>query len=211
LIERTHGGAILKNATTNKYIAVKNDLELRKEIFKEEKQRIGEAVREIVHDGDSIMMDGGSSAYYVLKAISVLRGLTLITSTLSLLPIMMEIPDSRIYLTGGLVHKEFEDLIGDISVSTLRRFKPNYSIFGIDAISIESGLYSTESSTAEIKSQMLACGATSIVVADSSKFGNVSLCHVADIEEVDYLVTDKNISQDVVDYLKGTSVKLIVV
>lgn len=211
LIERTHGGAILKDVNTNKYIAVKNNLDLRKTIYKDEKQRIGEAVRDLVHDGDTIMMDGGSSAYYVLKAISVLRGLTLITSTLSLLPLMMEIPDSRIYLTGGLVHKEFEDLIGDISVGTLRKFKPNYSIFGIDAISIDSGLYSTESSTAEIKRQMLACGAKSIVVADSSKFGNVSLCHVADIEEIDYLVTDKNVPQYVVDFLKGTKVKLIVV
>jgi DeoR/GlpR family transcriptional regulator of sugar metabolism len=211
LIERTHGGAILRDTVSNKYIAVKNGLDLRKEIYKEEKQRIGKAVLNLIHDGDSIMIDGGSSAYYVVKSIGARRGLTIITSTLSLLPLIMDIPDAKVYLTGGLVHKEFEDLIGDISISTLRRFKPNYAIFGIDAISIESGLFSTESSTAEIKKQMLASGAQSIVVADSSKFGKVSLCHVAGIEDIDYLVTDKNVPRDFVDYLNGTKVKLITV
>jgi DeoR/GlpR family transcriptional regulator of sugar metabolism len=211
LIERTHGGAILKDVINNRYIAVKNDLELRKKIYKEEKQRIGQAVINLIHDGDSIMIDGGSSTYYVVKNIGVRRGLTIITSTLSLLPLMLEIPDAKVYLTGGLLHKEFEDLIGEISVRTLRRFKPNYAIFGIDAISMEDGLFSTESSTAEIKKQMILSGAQSIVVADSSKFGNVSLCHVADLEDVDYLVTDKNISQEYIDHLKDTRVRLIVV
>ena len=211
LIERTHGGAILKDAINSRYIAVKNDLVLRKEIYKEEKQRIGQAVINLIHDGDSIMIDGGSSTYYVVKNISMRRGLTIITSTLALLPLLLEIPDAKIYLTGGLLHKEFEDLIGEISVSTLRRFKPNYAIFGIDAISMEDGFFSTESSTAEIKKQMIQSGAQSIVVADSSKFGNVSLCHVANLEDVDYLVTDKNIPQEYVNHFKDTRVRLITV
>jgi DeoR/GlpR family transcriptional regulator of sugar metabolism len=211
LIERTHGGAIFKDVINNRYIAVKNDLELRKKIYKEEKQRIGQAVTNLIHDGDSIMIDGGSSTYYVVKNIGVRRGLTIITSTLSLLPLMLEIPDAKVYLTGGLLHKEFEDLIGEISVSTLRRFKPNYAIFGIDAISMEDGLFSTESSTAEIKKQMIVSGAKSIVVADSSKFGNVSLCHVANIEDVDYMVTDNNIPPEYINHMKDTHVKLITV
>ncbi len=211
LIERTHGGAILKDADANKYISVKNDLVLRKELYKEEKMRIGRAVIDLVHDGDSIMIDGGSSTYYVIKNIAVRHGLTIITSTLALLPLMMEIPDAKIYVSGGLLHKEFEDLIGDISIGTLHRFKPNYAIFGIDAISIENGLYSTETSTAEIKKQMLSSGMKSIVVADSSKFGKVSFCHVADLEDIDYIVTDKKVQKDIVEFFKGTRVKLIVV
>jgi len=212
LIERTHGGAILKNVNSSRYIAIKNDLELRKEIYKEEKQRIGQAVvTNLIHDGDSIMIDGGSTVYYVAKNIGMRRGLTIITSTLSLLPLMMDIPDAKLYLTGGLLHKEFEDLIGDISVSTLRRFKTNYAIFGIDAISVNDGLFSTESSTAEIKKQMLASGAKSIVVADSSKFGNVSLCHVAELEDIDFIVTDKNIPQEYVSQIKDAGVKLVIV
>ena len=211
LIERTHGGAILKDIISDKYIAVKNDLELRRGLYKEEKFRIGQAVRDLIHDGDSIMIDGGSTAYYVIESISIRRGLTIITSTLAFLPLMMKMTDAKIYLTGGLLHKEFEDLIGNISVSTLHRFMPNFAIFGIDAISIEKGLFSTETSTAEIKKQMLASGMQSIVVADSSKFGKVSFCHVADIEDIDYLVTDKNVPHDYVEFLKGTQVQLIAV
>lgn len=211
LIERTHGGAILKDVISNKYIAGKNVLELRKEVFKEEKQRIGQAVKDLTHDGDSIMVDGGSSSYYVVKYLRERRGLTIITSSVFLLPPLMEIPDAKIYLTGGLVHREFEDLIGDISLSSLQRFKPSYAIFGIDAISIENGLSTTETSTAQIKKQMLAVGSQSIVVADSSKFGKVSLCHVAGLEDIDYLVTDNNVPQDIVNFLKSTNVKLIAV
>jgi len=211
LIERTHGGAILKDVKSEKYVSGKSLLDLRKETQKEEKQRMAQRVRDLVQDGDSIMIDGGSSTYYVLKYLRERLGLTIITHSVFLLPVLLQIPDAKIYLTGGFIHREFEDLIGDISINSLQRFKPEFSIVAVDAISIENGLTSTETSTAQIKKQMLAIGAKSIVVADSTKFGKVSLCHIADLKDIDYLVTDKNVPADVVNFIRGTNVELIAV
>ena len=211
LIERTHGGAILTENFSNEFVVGKNILTLRKETYKEEKQRIGWAVKDIIHDGDSIMIDGGSSSYYVAQHLNQRRGLTIITSSFFFMNLLQDIPDAKIYVAGGLYHKDFEDLVGEISVNTLQRFKPNYSIIGIDAISIKDGLTTTESSMAQIKRQMLAVASKTIVVADSSKFGKVCLFHVSDLEKIDYLVTDRNVPDNIVEYLKDTNVNLIVV
>ena len=211
LVTRTHGGAIFKDERSEKYVSGKNMLELRKETFREEKIRIAKAVQNLIHDGDSIMIDGGSTTYYIVEYLKEHIGLTIITHSVFLYPPLKEIPDAKVYLTGGLVHKEFEDLIGDISISSLRRFKADVAIVAPDAISIENGLSSTDSSTARIKKQMLASGTQSIVVADSSKFSKVSLYHFADFDKIDYVVSDKNVPEEFVDYLKSTNVKLITV
>lgn len=211
LIERTHGGAIPQNKAPEKYVSSKNVLELRKETYKQEKLRIAQAVKELIHDGDTIMIDGGSTTYYIVRSLRDRIGLTIITHSVFLYPLLREIPDARIYLTGGLVHDYFEDLIGDIPVKMLQQFKPDLAIVAPDAISIEDGLTSTETATARIKKQMLAVGAKSVVVADSSKFGKVSLCHVADLKDIDYLVTDNNVPPEIRDYIENTDIKLIAV
>ena len=61
LINRTHGGAILAEVVGSTYVLDKGFLSQRKETAKEEKKRIGRAVIELISDGDSIMIDGGST------------------------------------------------------------------------------------------------------------------------------------------------------
>lgn len=209
LINRTHGGAILAETVNNNYVINKGYLHLREEAQKSEKQRIASAVVDMINDGDSVMIDGGSSTYYVAKCLGEKRGLTIITTSYHMMPPLLEIPDAKIYLTGGLLHRDFEDLIGDITIDSLRRFKPDYCIMGMDGISLKHGFTTTEPSMANIKKQMIAVCEKSIVVSDSSKFGKVSLMHVADIDEVFAMVTDVNVPDEIIEKLQNSKTRLI--
>jgi len=210
LINRTHGGAIISENVGNDIVLGKSFLNLREEINKEEKLQIGCAVVKLINDGDSIMMDGGSTIYYISKCLGKKRGLTIITTSIHILPIIMEIPDAKVYLTGGLVHRDFEDLIGDISTSSIQRFKPDYVIMGIDGASIRHGYTTTDPSMAQIKRQMLSVSSKSIMVLDSSKFGKVCLHHVREINEVDTVVTDENIPDDYKNFLQKANVNVVI-
>jgi len=208
-INRTHGGAILADMVNNTYVVDKKFLHLREETAKAEKQRIGKAVIELINDGDSIMIDGGSTTYYVAQNLNKKRGLTIITTSFYLLPVLLEISDAKIYLTGGLIHRDFEDLIGDISIDSIRRFKPDCAIMGIDGMSIKNGFTTTDLSMKQIKKQIKSVGGKTIVVADSTKIGKVCLHHVFDINDVYAVVTDTDAPQEFIQSFNGLNTKLI--
>ena len=209
LINRTHGGAILNESIGNHYIKNKSLIRLRDETNKAEKERIGKAVLDLIHDGDSIMIDGGSTTYYVAKYLKEKHGLTIITTSYHLFPILLEIQDAKIFLTGGLVYREYEDLIGDIPIDTIRRFNPDCVIIGIDGVSLDHGLTITVPPVAAIKRNMVEVGKKIIAVADSSKFGNVSLLHIADLSNIHTIVSDTGVPEKFIQAIEGSGVELI--
>ena len=86
----------------------------------------------MIHDGDSILIDGGSTTAYVAKNLHLKSGLTVITTSIHLLPFLIEVPDIKIFLTGGFYFREFEELVGEISIESVGRFKPDHTIMGVD-------------------------------------------------------------------------------
>ncbi|MCD6577419.1 MAG: DeoR/GlpR transcriptional regulator [Anaerolineaceae bacterium] len=209
LIERTHGGAILNESIGNHYVKNKNLIHLRDETNVTEKERIGKAVLDLIHDGDSIMIDGGSTTYYVAKHLKEKHGLTIITTSYHLFPILLEIQDAKIFLAGGLVYREYEDLIGDIPIDTIKRFNPDCVIIGMDGVSLDHGLTIAVPPVAAIKRNMIEVGKKIIVVADSSKFGNVSLLHIANLSNVNVIVSDTGVPEKFIRVIEGSGVELI--
>jgi len=122
---------------------------------------------------------------------------------------LLEIPDAKIYLTGGLIHRDFHDQIGEITIDSIRRFKPDCVIMGIDGISDRHGFTTTESAMAQIKRQMLSVCSKAMVVADSSKFDKVCLMRMAELDDVQYVVTDSNAPKKYVDLFRDLNVNLI--
>ncbi len=210
LILRTHGGAILPENPQEDLVVEKKFLQLRDETNAEAKAKIGRATMELIHDGDSIVIDGGSTAFAVAKNFKIRRGLTIITTSIHLLPTLLEIPDAKIYLTGGLIHRELEDMIGDISQDSIGRFTPDIGIMGIDGISITKGLTSTDPAIAPLKRKMISVSKKTIVVCDSTKFGKVCLLHVAALEDINAVVTDENADPETVEKIEKQGPSVII-
>lgn len=203
LVSRTHGGAILMQNSTEDLVLVKNLLQLRAETKKDEKSRIGKAVAELIHDGDSLMMDGGSTNYFVAKELRKKKNLKIVTTSMFLFPSLWEIPDAVIYLTGGVINREYEDTFGEIALETIKRFRPEYTILGVDGVSRTKGCTTVDPGIAMIKRQMVAVSKNLIVAADSSKFGKVCLLSIADLQHISVIVTDSNLSvEEAEDYRK---------
>lgn len=211
LIVRTHGGAILPERSDDKeFVLDKNILKFREELYAAEKERISKATLDLIHDGDSVMIDGGSTTHAVAQALKQKRGLTLITTSYYIVPTLLQIPDARIYLVGGLLHREFEDMIGEISTEALDRFSPDHTIMGMDGISLKHGLTTTEPSVAQNKRKMISVSKDLIIVVDSSKFGKVCLMQIVELEKVDTVVTDDKVPQEYVDAFANIKTNLII-
>jgi len=211
LIVRTHGGAMLVNGAMEKIELRKNILSSRDNLFKEEKQRIGSAAVDLIHDGDSVLIDGGSTTLYVAKNLGKKRGLTIITTSVHLLPYLMEAPDIKIFLTGGFVLREYEELVGEFSLDSLFKFKPDHTILGIDGISLEQGLSSCEPLIAPLKRKMISTSKDVVIVSDHSKFGRECLFPVAELKDVQTIITDNQVEEKYVGGIKNHGISVLVV
>lgn len=209
-IARTHGGAILVENAPEDVILHKKLLQIREETKTEEKQRIGKAVVDLIQDGDSILIDGGSTTYFVSQFLHKKRNLKIITTSIHLFPIIWQIPDATIYLTGGVIHRDYEDSYGEITLESINKFKPDHTIMGIDGVSCAYGFTTVDPVIAMVKREMFNVSKNLIVAADSSKFGKVCLLSVADIKDAQVIVTDSGISDEIVEKIRAQGVKLII-
>jgi len=209
LLVRTYGGAVLPEQLNRHLIVRKSALELRTAAQQAEKDAIGRATAELISDGDTIMIDGGSTTECVVRHLHSKRGLTFVTNATSLLPSLMAIPDAEIYITGGLLHRQFETLLGETSVEALGHFRAMKAILGIDGVSLHSGFTATHASVAAAKRKMASASETVLVVCDHTKFDQVCLMPIARFDEVDYLITDSSAPPDMVEAIRQHDTQVI--
>jgi DeoR/GlpR family transcriptional regulator of sugar metabolism len=210
LLVRTYGGAVLPEQLGTHLIVRKSALQLRTAAQLAEKDAIGRAAAALISDGDTIMIDGGSTTECVVRYLHGKRGLTFVTNATSLLPGLSAISDAEIYLTGGLLHREFETLLGEASIEALGRFRAMKAILGMDGVSLHCGFTATHASVAAAKRKMAAASEMVMVVCDHTKFDQVCLMPIARFDEVDYLVTDSGVSPDMVESIRQQGTKVIV-
>ena len=152
------------------------------------------------------MIDGGSTHNMWAKYLAAKKGLTIITNSFYMMPELMNIDDSAVYLDCGLAYKQNGILMGDLTNEFVSHFKPQKLILGIDGISLNQGLTVADSlypSVASIKRKMIEACSQIIVVADHTKLGKVCVMPIAPLKQVNYLVTDAHEkSQEIVEKIK---------
>lgn len=205
LIKKVYGGATLlekgaSEPTTSTRLSGKMD----------EKEAIGKKCSELIHDGDVILLEIGTTTLQVAKNIKNKKNLTVITNSIF---VINELIDTSIslYIIGGRVRHEERAISGAISLSELNHFHINKAIIGAGAISLEHGISDYNIEEALIRRKIIERSRQVIIVADSSKFGYDALVDVCPLSEVDVVISDKNLSPSIVEGFKEISTNLILV
>jgi DeoR/GlpR family transcriptional regulator of sugar metabolism len=204
-IIRTYGGAI-KN---DDYSTVQDGSDFLKDwrpilthrinVNVKEKEAIGKLASEFVNNGDTIMVDGGSTTLSFVRNLYKKSGLTIITNALSLLPELTKIKNSEIFIVGGLFYSDNMVLSGDITVENIDRFHTMKAFIGIDGVSIEDGLTVANPSASSMvapKRQIIESNDSVFVLCDSSKLGKTCLLPVVPIQSISTIITDSNADMD---------------
>ncbi len=207
LIKRTHGGAIIPSQSTSFE-------PLYSEKFSdsvEEKRLIGEKAASLVKDGDTLILDSGSTTYQIAKHLIHHRNLTIITHDLIIASNVEFHPSTIVMVTGGIKREGFNVLIGSHVETLLRTVKVDKSFLSADAIDINHGITNATFAEVAIKELIISAAKKVFLVADHSKFGNIALVKVCPIEEVDYIITDSGIEESSLEALKRTDINVITV
>jgi DeoR/GlpR family transcriptional regulator of sugar metabolism len=207
LLYRVHGGALKREG---KSIWQMSTIQDRLTQHEEEKERIALCAAQLVQDGESIMIDGGSTTTPTAQHLRTKKDLLIVTNALTIGEILIE-TNNKVILSGGELLKETNALIGNAAEAALACYRADKAIIGVSGLLPEEGCFSAIPQEAEVKNLMLRNSRQTIIVTDSSKIGTRAFYFFCDFNNIDILVTDKNIKQEDLATLENTGIEVIAV
>ena len=147
ILQRTHGGAILLKQPPGDlpYYAREHE-QVR------EKQAIARLSATLIHDGETIALDAGTTIATLARALVHKRDLTVVTNSVHVINELAGISDIRVIATGGSLWEPTMSMVGPLAVSALRRFAVDKAFLATPAISLEAGITNSNLYEAEVKS-----------------------------------------------------------
>ena len=209
LLRRVHGGAI---AQLGRSYEPPFPTRSKKNIDK--KKAIGERAADLIYDGDSIALDVGTTTLEIVHGLRQKRNLTIVTSCLQIVneiaaTLSLE-QDVRLIMVGGIVRPRELSLVGMFSERMYQDLHVDKAFIGIGGISLKDGLTEYNLEDARIKQILLQSAREKIVVADSSKFGKTTFVAVGPLSAVDWIVTDVNVPNEMIEQINSLGVKVII-
>jgi DeoR/GlpR family transcriptional regulator of sugar metabolism len=185
VLRRVHGGAVLAVGSS-----VEPPFALRARQHVDAKRAIAAAVGAHVKDGQTIVLDGGTTGTTIAEAL-VGRKLTVCVLNLRVADILNRSPAARVMSPGGFIRYGEQSLSGPITENTLREHRFDLYIMSVSGISADVGMTEWNVADASVKRTALHSSAQCIVACDSSKFGQTAFVRVAPLSAASLIVTDK--------------------
>jgi DeoR/GlpR family transcriptional regulator of sugar metabolism len=154
------------------------------------KRAIAAAVAAHVKDGQTIVLDGGTTGTTIAEAL-VGRKLTVCVLNLRVADILNRSPAARVMSPGGFIRHGEQSLSGPITEHTLREHRFDLYIMSVSGISADIGMTEWNVADASVKRTALDSSARCIVACDSSKFGQIAFVRIAPLSAASLIVTDE--------------------
>jgi len=172
------------------------------------KRMIAQKAVELIQDGETILLDGGSTTYEVARLL-VGRELQIVTNSLPVANLFAANANSDLVLIGGYVYPRTGVSLGPYANDMLRALNVQRTILSVSGIN-ERGFFNNNLLLVETERAMMEAAEQVIVVADAEKFGHQSLARLCSLQDVQHLVVDNQINEDWRSKIITTGVNLLV-
>ncbi len=204
LLKRTRGGAVsvISLSYEPPYI-------LRKDSHTSAKTRIARRAAEVLNEGETVILDVGTTAVEVARALKGRVNLTVLTSNLWAAAILADEPGIVLMLTGGKTRARERSLVGNLATRAFSELVFDVFIMGVAGIHPEFGITDYNIEEALVKRAALGASRRHIIVADSSKIGKVAFAKLCGLEQIDMIITDDD-APDELAALRSEDIELVV-
>ncbi|MGJ7032275.1 DeoR/GlpR family DNA-binding transcription regulator [Niabella hirudinis] len=204
LLFRTKGGGSL----TNPY-AVDKPINEKELINAEEKRRIARAALTVIGQTDSIIIGSGSTVFELARILYPDHKMTAITPALKVGLELNNRPNIEVLQLGGLIRPNSSSVAGIQALQVLDEISCDLLFLGVDGIDLEHGVSISNIAEASLNRKMIEVSQKLILLADSSKFNKRGLGKICNLDQVEYIVTDKRISEKTVFALQEKGIKVL--
>jgi DeoR family transcriptional regulator of aga operon len=205
---RSHGGALKRDEAADDL-----PIEVKETQHHAEKVRIGHAAAAMIRDGETIMLDSGTTTLEIARQIRGMRlgMLNVITNALNIAMELATVPFVRVIMVGGILRQMSYSLAGPHAEQTLRQLHADRLFLGVDGLDPDIGLMTPDVLEAQLNAAMVHVSREVVVVADASKFERRSLSVIAKVEAVHKVITDTRADPVKVAALRARSVEVVTV
>lgn len=195
LLTRTHGGAQRTSVV---------DILDRQRSRIDEKDRIAAAAADLVVDGDTIMIEAGTTTALVSRYLTNRRGVQIVTNSTLVFAYARHNPQLTVILTGGEFNRDTESLVGSVALRTIRDFNVRLAFVGTDGFTSDRGLTTAFAQGAEVLAAMCGRADQTWLLADSSKYGRAGFVSVAPLSGLAGIITDSGLADEAAEQLTET-------
>ncbi|WP_100371698.1 DeoR/GlpR family DNA-binding transcription regulator [Bacillus sp. FJAT-45037] len=201
-LKRVHGGASLLSGKMDEPTVAEKESK-----HQDEKAAIGEYAASLVADGDCIFIDAGTTTKEMVQHLTG-KDIVVVTNGIN---IVSELVDHglKTYVTGGFVKEGTRALIGRGASDSLKNYRFDKAFIGANSIEESNGYSTPDPEEAFVKQTAIERANIAFVLADHSKFGDVSFAKIADLKETTIITSEKMESSIQDFYLRKTNLKVV--
>lgn len=190
MLKRTHGGAVcLESVGLEPTYVEKQDR------YQAEKQRIAARAAELIEDGDSVLIDSGTTTLYLAPYLTKFKKLTVVTNSINLMQQLIACAGITLICVGGTLRPNTMALVGPIAEINLGRMRLDKAFIATNGMDAAMGLSTPNLLEAATKEKMIAVSEQVYVLADHSKIGRVFFARFGSAADMDGLVTSRMIPE----------------
>jgi DeoR/GlpR family transcriptional regulator of sugar metabolism len=187
LLKRIHGGAMFMGEE-----AALPALEARAASQLPEKRRIARAAAARIHDGDAVLLDGGTTTLEVARCL-VGRPVQIVTNSLPIAQMFANSRETDLVMLGGYVYPTTGVALGPLTIRMMEDVHVQQTVLSVAGITAR-GLFNSNPLLVETERQMMRCADEVVVVADHTKIGRQALAFLCELSSIDTLIVDHELS-----------------
>ena len=173
----------------------------------EAKRAIARHASRLIADGDSLMLDTGTTTSLFARELLRKRNLTVVTNSSDIARTLATVNGNRVYMAGGELNGDNGAAFGASAVQFVSTFRVRHAFISIGAIDAVAGPADNYLAEAEFARMVLTCGENRFILTDSTKFGKRALIKVCDFSDVDVIVSERPPPSDLAGKLAAENVR----
>lgn len=206
-VTQIRGGVRLAGDTAS---SVPLDLPGRLDLERPRKERIAEAAAERVEDGMCVFLDAGTTVQALAPLLTGRRELTVVTTDLAVASALLGADSVTTVLAGGTIDPMVRATEGHIAATVAGMYNYDCAFLSSPGWSLSRGLTSPTEGKRELKRAAMEVATRSILLSDSSKYGNLSALTVCALDQLDEIICDDGLRAEVRERIRETAVELVV-
>jgi DeoR family transcriptional regulator of aga operon len=202
---RVHGGALPRQESDELPIDIKQSM------YRAEKMRVAAAAVTHIRDGETVILDSGTTTAEIARLIRGLKfeSLNVITNALNIAVLLASASFINLVIPGGVLRRRSWSLSGPPAENAIRDLQADTLFLGVDSLDPEVGLMTPHVLEAQLNAQMIRIARKVIAVTDSSKLLRRNLSVIAPVDSVDLLITDKGADARAIQAIRARGVEVL--
>lgn len=206
LVLRSHGGAVLPDTVLRE-----SPVQERLKAHSEEKRRIGAKAASLIKDGETIILDSGTTTLEIARNIKKKQGLQIITNGVNIAVELLDARAAQIFIVGGTLGRDSASITGRFTEDMLDQFSADKLFLSGAGCDPDFGVSGAHVEETMVNRAMMRISREIILVADASKFTKRSMARIAPFSEIDTVISDTSLREEIQEKLRSIGCNLILV